>query len=123
MTEALITVNEQLSELGLNYEFGKIKESPPTYPYWVGDCSDSQSDTEDGKEEITVILSGFARGDFIPLENQKQIIKDYYKHGVYVTTASGATMVIFYGGSFTVPQEETDLKKCQVNLLVKLWKE
>ena len=122
MTDVLAVVNDQLENLGLNYEFETMTESPPTYPYWVGEYSEPEGMTEDGKEEPTVILTGFSRGKHIDLENQKSIIKNHFRHGVSVITKSGSTVVIFYGGSLPIPLEDDNLKKCQVNLSIKTWK-
>ena len=122
MTEVLQILNQQMESLSLTYEFGQMTKSPPTYPYWVGDYSSSEPMTEDGLEPITIMLTGFARGNFIELETQKKIIKDHFKHGVSVITDSGDAVVIFYGGGFNVPSGELDLKKCQVNLSIKNWK-
>lgn len=122
MDEVLAVVNKQLESLGLNYEFGRMSESPPKYPYWVGEYSEPEGLTEDGKDEPTVILTGFSRGKHIDLEKQKSIIKDHFRHGVSVITDTGSAVVIFYGGSLPIPLEDDDLKKCQVNLSIKTWK-
>lgn len=122
MEEVLAVINDQLESLGLNYEFEEMSESPPKYPYWVGEYSEPEGITEDGKEEPTIILTGFSRGKFAELEHQKSIIKDHFRHGVSVITESGAAVVIFYGGSFPIPLEDDDLKKHQVNLSIKTWK-
>lgn len=123
MTEVLNVINQQLTEeLGLNYEFGQMTKSPPTYPYWVGDCSESAPITEDGLEEPTIILTGCARNSYMEMELEKKALKDRFKYGVSVMTESGAAVVIFYDGALTVPSDEADLKKCQVNLKIKSWK-
>lgn len=122
MEDVLAVVNDQLQKLGINYEFGSMTESPPKYPYWVGEYSEPAGTTEDGKEEPTVILTGFSRGKHIALEKQKSIIKDHFRHGVSVITENNVLVVIFYGGSLPIPLEDDDLKKCQVNLQIKTWK-
>lgn len=122
MKEVLAVVNDQLEQIGINYEFGRMSKSPPDYPYWVGDYTEPEGMTEDGKETPTVILIGFSRGKHIELENQKSIIKDHFRHGVSVITETGAAVVIFYGGSVPIPLEDDDLKKVQVNLSIKTWK-
>lgn len=122
MKEVLAVVNDQLEQIGINYEFGRMSKSPPDYPYWVGDYTEPEGMTEDGKEAPTVILTGFSRGKHIELENQKSIIKDHFRHGVSVITETGAAVVIFYGGSVPIPLEDDDLKKVQVNLSIKTWK-
>lgn len=122
MKEVLAVVNDQLEQIGINYEFGRMSKSPPDYPYWVGDYTEPEGMTEDGKETPTVILTGFSRGKHIELENQKSIIKDHFRYGVSVITETGAAVVIFYGGSVPIPLEDDDLKKVQVNLSIKTWK-
>ena len=89
-------VNDQLQKLGLNYEFGLMTESPPKYPYWVGEYSEPEGLTEDGKEEPTVILTGFSRGKHTTLEQQKSIIKEHFRHGVSVITEKGSAEHNFY---------------------------
>ena len=122
MKEILKIIDEKLTdELGLNYEFGEMTKTPITYPYWVGDYTDTEPTTEDGKDEFVVMLTGFARGKFIDLENQKQAIKDYFKNGVTVFTEAGSSVNIFYAGSLIVPSDEIDLKRSQINLKIKKW--
>lgn len=115
-------MNKQLEGLGLNYEFQRMTKNPVTYPYWVGDYTEPESMTEDGLEEPTFMLTGFARGTFAQLEDEKNKIKDHFKHGISVITESGAAVVIFYAGCIPIPQESDDLKKIQVNLQLKIWK-
>lgn len=117
-------INTQLECLGLTYEFRRMTKDPITYPYWVGEYSEPESMTEDGLEEPTFILTGFARDSFEQLEKEKNIIKNHFKHGVSVITDDGAAVVIFYGGSIPIPLEQDDmnLKKIQVNLSLKIWK-
>jgi hypothetical protein len=122
MTEVLQIIHSQLEGLGLNYEFGRMTQSPPSYPYWVGDYTEPESMTEDGLENPTILLTGFTRGSYIELETDKKKMKDHFKHGVSVITESGAAVVIFYAGSFGVPTDELELKKVQVNLQIKSWK-
>ena len=122
MEEILAVINNQLEYLGLNYEFGRMTKTPPIYPYWVGEYSEPESISEDGKEEPTIILTGFSRDKFAKLEHQKSILKDHFKHGISVITESGSSVVIFYGGSILIPLEDDNLKKCQVNLSIKYWK-
>ena len=100
MDEVLSTIDSHLTELGLNYEFGRMTKVPVTYPYWVGDYTSSQGTTEDGQENISVILTGFSRGSFFELEKQKSIIINHYRHSVSVLTEKGSAMVIFYDNSF-----------------------
>lgn len=122
MIEVLNVISQQMESLHLNYEFGRMTKSPPTYPYWVGDYTQEEPMTEDGLEQATILLMGFSRGNHLALETEKAAINDRFKHGVTVMTDTGAAVVIFSAGNFNVPLETNDLKKCQVNLSIKIWK-
>ena len=121
MIEVLGVINTQLEALGLNYEFGEMSQSPPVYPYWVGEYTEPEPNGEDGKEEPVILLSGFTRGAHIDLETQAELIRNYYKHGITVLTDTGAAVIVNYAGSLKVPTGELELKKMQVNLAVRLW--
>lgn len=122
MIEVLKVISDHMVQnLKLNYEFGQMSKTPPEYPYWVGDYTEPEPQTEDRQTTPTVILTGFSRGKFLELEEQKQKIKDYFMDGKSVITDSGSAVVVFYGGSFNVPSDEQDLKKCQINLSIKKW--
>ena len=96
MIEMLKVLKDHMVQhLGLNYEFGRMSKSPPKYPYWVGDYSEPEPVNEDGLIEPTVTLTGFARGRFADLEEEKQKIKDYFKDGVSVITEAGSAVVRF----------------------------
>ncbi len=131
MLEVLNVLNTHLSEhLGLNYEFGQMSDSPPTYPYWVGDYAESEGLTEDGVENQTIILNGFSRGKFIELEEQKEKIKEYFKFGktdlMTVTFPDGnkskVSINIWFADSINIPDDNMDLKRCQIHLNTKIWK-
>lgn len=121
MIEILSVINTEMEKLSLNYEFGRMSKSPPDYPYWVGDYTESEPLTEDGMETATILLTGFSRGKYSELERQKNIIKGYFKHEK-VITLDGVAVVFYFSGSFNIPIEDNDLKKCQINISVKMWK-
>ena len=115
-------INEQMDILTVPYEFGEWT-SKVKYPYSVGEIYETPSMTEDGYEESTLILTLFQRGKYIELEEIKEKIKGHFHpiHGLRSTTDSGA-IAVFYGGAFNIPTGETELKKMQINLLIKEWK-
>ena len=114
-------INEQMETLEIPYEFGEWT-SDVQYPYFVGECTEVESVTEDGASEFSFILTGFHRGDFITLEEIKNKIKKHFPsvHGLRVQTESGA-IAAFYGGAFFVPTGEAKLRKIQINLKIKTW--
>lgn len=122
MIDVLSVLSEEMTFLELNYEFGRMSKSPPDYPYWIGDYTESEPLTEDGEENATIILTGFSRGKHIELEKQKELIKKHFKYGRSLITGSGTSIAIFFAGSLNIPVEDNDLKRCQINLSVKNWK-
>lgn len=122
MREILKVINDQMTAIGINYEFGRMSKSLPEYPYWVGEYTEPESMTEDGKEQPTIILTGFSRGKYLELETEKSKIKERFRRGVSLLTENGSAVYICYGGSIPIPQEDDDLKKIQVNLNIKYWK-
>lgn len=115
-------INEQMQNIEVPYEFD-MWTSDVIYPYYVGEISESPIVTEDGYEESTLMLTGFNRGKYIDLEIGKEKIKKHFDpiYGLRSTTDSGA-IAVFYNGAFNVPSGEADLKKIQINLLIKEWK-
>ena len=118
-------INEQMDILEIPYEFGDEWTSKVTYPYFTGEFTETPSMTEDGYEETEVILTGFHRGPgaLIGLETIKNKIKKHFdpNHGLRADTDSG-TIAVFFNGSFPIPTREADLKRIQINLLIKEWK-
>lgn len=115
-------INEQMSQIAVNYEFNEWT-SDIVYPYFVGEISEDEPQTEDGAETSTVMLTGFHRGKYIELERAKEKIKNHFNPvlGLRAKTDSGV-IAVFFAGAFNIPSGEADLKKIQINLKVKTWK-
>ena len=116
-------IKEQMDILAVPYEFGEWT-SKLTYPYFTGEPTETPTESEDGYEETTFILNGFHRGKYIELEEIKNRIKRHFDpdYGLRTTTGSG-TIAAFFDGSFYIPTGEADLKRIQINLLIKEWKQ
>lgn len=115
-------VNAEMQNLGIPYEFMRWTGAQE-YPYFIGEYTETPTDTEDGYEEATFILTGTTRGAWLELENNKKKIKDHFPNtcGLRKSTANGA-VVIYYDNSFPVDTGEDDLKRIQINLKVKTWR-
>lgn len=123
MIESILgIINNELRKIGVPYEFMKWT-SPVTYPYWVGEFTESPTDSEDGYEECTFMLTGTVRDTWLELVQQKAKIQDHFPTvgGLRVTTDKGV-VVVFYSNSFPVDTGEANLKRMQVNLQIKAWK-
>ena len=117
-------INEQMDILEVNYEFGEW--TPKTIPkqYFVGEIpSPEELPTEDGKEETTMFLNGFQRGNIMELEETKNKIKQHFNPitGLCAKTDSGS-IAVFFDGSFYIQTGEADLYRIQINLKIKEWK-
>ena len=115
-------ISDELKRINVPYEFGEWT-SPVAYPYFVGEITEEPVFDESGREESTMILTGFTRGKRIDLETCKEAIKKHFHpvHGLRGLDADGA-IVVFFDSSFYIPSGEADLVKIQINLKIKEWK-
>ena len=115
-------ISDQMDILAFPYEFGEWT-TDVKYPYFVGELTESPISTEDGKEESTMILTGFHRGKRIDLESAKKKIKQHFNPitGKCASTDSGS-IAVFFDSSFYVPTGEAELQKIQINLKIIEWK-
>lgn len=119
---ALKIISDSMQSLGINYEFG-VWTSEAAYPYFVGEYQETPSLNEDGMQETTFILTGFARGKWLELEEEKKKIENYFPkvEGKTVIADNGSAVAVFYGSSLVIPTGDAELKKIQVNLSIKEW--
>lgn len=115
-------LNQELNDMGVPYEFMEWT-SAVTYPYWIGELSEVPITTEDGYKESTVILTGTTKGTWMELEQTRNEIEKRFHpiSGLHKSTADGV-VAFFYENSFRVPTGEADLKRIQINLNVKEWR-
>ena len=119
---ALGIANEELKNIDVPYEFMRWT-SPVEDRYWVGEFTETPTDTEDGYEEGTLILTGTTKNSWAVLMQDRVKIKDHFPNigGLRKATDNGV-VVIFYDNAFPVPTGEADLKRIQINLQIKAWK-
>lgn len=117
--EGLKYINGILSSL-TNYEFGQWSTMPVPYPYFVGEYNEVGSDTEDGQFETTFILTGTTRDSRLELESVKEKIEKAFNKTAILPNGNG--IAVFYMNSITVPTDNAELKRIQINLQVKEWK-
>lgn len=119
---ALGIINNELKNINVPYEF-MMWTSDVNDRYWVGEYTETITDTEDGYEEITLILTGTTKGLWSVLMQDRVTIKDHFPSicGLRKTTDDGV-VVIFYENSFPTPTGDANLKRLQVNLKIKMWK-
>lgn len=113
-------IDKELHNLSINYEFGQWT-SDVVYPYFVG--SFTEVPTEDGPAETTFILEGFTRGSYLELLQGKEKIEDHFRYGITAILDNGSGVAVVYDdANCDIPTGDANLKKIQVNLIVKEWK-
>ena len=118
-------INEQMDILSVPYEFGEWT-SKVQYPYCVGEITEEPTTSEDGLEQSTFLLNCFNRGSegvLLGLEEIKEKIKKHFPaiYGLRAATKSGS-ITVYFDGAFYVPTNEAELKRLQINLIIKEWK-
>lgn len=123
MKDILSALSKELNSIGLNYEFGDWSAETVRYPYWIGEYTELEPTTEDGQREIDFILTGTNRGSRLDLENDREKIENLFPsiEGKTVKTSNGR-FVCYYAGALTVPVDDGELNRLQVNLTIKRWK-
>lgn len=119
---ALGIAKDNLNNIGVPYEFMRWT-SPVEDRYWIGEYSETITDTEDGYEEGILMLTGTTRDLWSVLMQDRAKIKDRFpkEGGLRIPTDNGV-VVFFYDNSFPVDTGEADLKRIQINLHIKMWK-
>jgi len=121
---ALKIISDAMRSLGLNYDFPEWNGSP-VYPYFTGEYSEVPTLNEDGMQETSFLLTGFARGReaWFELEDAKEKIAAYFgKVGGHTVIAdNGSAVAVFYSHSLVVPTGNAELKRIEVKLTIKEW--
>lgn len=121
---ALKIITNAMASLGLNYDFPEW-DGHPVYPYFVGEYTETPSANEDGMQETSFLLNGFARGKeaWLELEDAKEKIAAYFgKVGGHTVIAdNGSAVAVFYSHSLVVPTGNMELKRIEINLTIKEW--
>ena len=122
-TEPLKLISDGMEAIGLNYAFA-MWEGEPKYPYFTGEYQESPPEDESGRQDATFILTGFTKGSWLELETAKEKIENYFNRisGKTVIAENGTAVAIFYERSLVIPTGDAELKRIEINLLIKEWK-
>lgn len=119
---ALGIVATKMATIDVPYEFMRWT-SPVEDRYWVGEYTETTTDSEDGYEEGTLLLTGTTNDYWSVLMQDREKIKDQFPNvGGLRTPTDKGVVVFFYENSFPVPTDEANLKRIQINLHIKMWK-
>lgn len=121
---ALKVISDAMHSLGINYDFPEW-DGQPAYPYFVGEYSEIPTVNEDGMQETSFLLNGFAREKeaWFALEEAKEKISAYFSKvgGHTVIADNGSAVAVFYSHSLVIPTGDAELKRIEVNLTIKEW--
>lgn len=119
---ALGFIANELNKIGIPYEFMRWT-SDVQYPYFIGEYNEIPTMNEDGYKESSFILTGTTRGSWLELEECKDAIEQCFPPagGLRGQTDRGS-IVIFYSNAMPVPTGEAELKRIQINLDIKEWR-
>lgn len=122
-SETLKLIHNLLTGIGINYQFMRW-ESDPVYPYLVGEYTEEEPQTEDGLRQSVFTLTGFHRGTWLELQIVKNKIEELFDpiYGHRAKLPDGSQVVIFYSRAFGIPIEEMELKRMQIDLIIKEWR-
>lgn len=112
----------EMGILDVPYEYMRYT-STVNGAYWVGEYTDTPTTTEDGHKEGTLLLTGTTRGTWLELEQVRAKIERHFPtiYGLRKSTDNGA-VVFYYDNAFPVDTGEADLKRIQINVKVKEWR-
>ena len=119
---ALGIVYNELKTIDVPYEFMRWTSSVNDR-YWVGEFVETPTNTEDGYEEGTLMLTGTTKSSWATLMRDRAIIKEHFPSvsGLRKSTDDGV-VVFFYEHSTPIPTGDADLKRIQIDLRIKMWK-
>lgn len=113
-------INEKLTTAGINYEFGQWTSNVVPDPYFVGEYIESPIETEDGKQNISFILTGTSKSTWLGLEQAKETIRRLFNNETAILS-NGNGIAANYSDSLIVPVDDADIKRIQINIDVKEW--
>lgn len=119
-TETLSYINTLLKESGLHYSFVRWN-GELVFPYWIGEYSEVDSIYEDGMVETDFILTGTTEESWFTLQQEKEKIEKLFRDRTTILE-SGIGLSISFERSLIVPTESDTLKRIQINLSVKEWR-
>ncbi len=115
-------IGKRLNTAGIPYCFGEWTREV-TYPYFVGEYTESEPLNEDGESESTFILTGTSRGSWLSLEEEKEKIRNIFpEDGITAILENKTGIAVFYSSAMPVPTGTDELKRIQINLKVKEWR-
>lgn len=120
--EALSYINDCLESLSVPYEFMQWTK-PLSFPYFIGEYTETESVNEDGRESGTLILTGTTNGSYLTLETVKEKLKQFFPYdGRTAILDNGSGIAVSFSTAFPVQTGEQGLNRIQINLNIQEWR-
>lgn len=119
MVDLLGFVGRKLEEAGIPYEFGEWTQAV-SYPYFVGDFTESDYRYEDNRTAGTFTLDGWSRGSKLALIEASDKIKEIFRD--FQEVSGNSLFHVRFGGALPVPTGEDELFKITITLFTCEWK-
>lgn len=118
---ALKYVSDMMDNLALPYAFMRWDSEDIPDVYFTGEYTEipSAHREENGRHDITVILRGFTRKDWLLLEEAKAKIERSCAKTVILPDRTG--LAVFYDTAMPVPTGDAQLKSIKINLTIQVW--
>lgn len=118
---AMQYVSNLMESLSIPYAFGEWKEKPPDR-YWTGSFIEPESLTRDenGQQETTFILRGYARGGWLLLVQDKEKIEKHASQTAILPDGTG--IAVSYAGGDVVPTADSEIVSMKINLEITEWR-
>lgn len=114
MIDVLTILNNEMEKLDIPYTFNEW-DKDVELPQFIGEISESPTLDEDGKNEYSFILTGYAT-NYTYLFGVANQLKTKYKPSLIVDG-----IVIQYNNTITVDNGTDDLRQIQINMTIKKW--
>lgn len=114
MIKVLTIMKNELEQMNIPYTFDGW-DSEIELPQYIGEISETPTIDEDGKNEYSFILTGFATS-YTTLFDVVDRLKHKYKTSYIVDG-----VVIKYDNTTTIDNGTDDLKQIQINMTIKEW--
>ena len=114
MIDVLTLLNNEMEKMNIPYTFDNW-DNEIELPQFIGEISEITNINEDGKNEYSFILTGYAT-NYSYLFGVAEQLKTKYK-----TSAIVDGIVIKYDNTTPIDNGTDDLKQIQINLTIKKW--
>lgn len=115
-------IADKLKEIGVPYCFEEWTREI-SYPYFIGEYTESEPLNEDGQSESSFILTGTTNESWFSLEQEKDKIRKAFPDvGITEILPGNIAIAVMYAGAMPVPTGTENLKRIQINLKIKEWR-